>query len=307
MSSMVSTSSNPARAYGSNSRDVASPLRERKLTQHSENYHAWKDDTGFAYDIMLTKVNTLTNSNERINLTIFESNASPRTYATNLHFAGTGKCPMNNILATLGSSLNTAMRFFRQAFHEKTGCNWDDRLKAYNERVSALKGNTRAAEDAVPFGERFFEYMPPRNASRGLLPDGRNEVPEVVRQMKAQIDLTVDETSDLDALLTGERELSDRLGVPILAEMNGETIESMSDVFDPTTLPADEHQFDFSTYETQANQTQLAAGVGEELLKFGDDDQDVDTTPTSKRKRVDQGDDGDEESPVAKKAATEHE
>ena len=253
---------------------------------------------------MLTKVNTLTNSNERINLTIFESNASPRTYATNLHFAGTGKCPINNILATLGSSLNTAMRFFRQAFHEKTGCNWDDRLKAYNERVIALKGNTRAAEDAVPFGERFFQYMPPRNASRGLLPDGRDEVPEVVRQMKAQIDLTVDETSDFDALFTGEGDHVDRLSVPLPAEIGGEAIESMSDVFDPTTLPADERQFDFSTYETQANQTQLAAGVGEELLNLGDGDQDVDITPTSKRKRDDQGDDGDE-SPVAKKAATE--
>jgi hypothetical protein len=77
------------------------------------------------------------------------------------------------------------------------------------------------------------------------------------------------------------------------------------DVFDPTTLPAEEHQFDFSIYETQANQTQLAAGVGEELLNFNND-QDVATTSASKRKRDDHGDDEDEESPVAKKAATEH-
>jgi hypothetical protein len=263
---------------------------------------------------MLTKVDTLTNSNERINLTIFETNALPHKYATNLHFAGTAKCPMNNILTALECNLNTAMRLFRKAFHEKTGCNWDDRIKVYNERVSALKGNTRAAEDAVPFRERFFEYMPPKNSSRGLLPDGRDEVPEVVRQMKAQIDLTEeDETSDFNALFTGASELSGRqLSVPLLAETNEEATESVSmtvmddpDVFDPTTLLAEEHQFDFSTYETQANQTQLAADVGEELLNLNND-QDVATTPAHKRKRDDHGDGDDEESPVAKKAATEH-
>ena len=41
-----------------------------ELTPPQENFHAWQDDTGFAYDTMLTKVDTLTNSNERINLTV---------------------------------------------------------------------------------------------------------------------------------------------------------------------------------------------------------------------------------------------
>ena len=56
---------------------------------------------------MLTKVNTLTNSNERINLTIFESNASPRTYATNLHFAGTSVVP-----GKIRNGLNGFVRHF---------------------------------------------------------------------------------------------------------------------------------------------------------------------------------------------------
>ena len=267
---------------------------------------------------MLTKVNTLTNSNERINLTIFESNGSPRSYATNLHFAGTGKCPMNNILATLGSNLNTAMRFFRQAFHEKTRCNWDDRLKTYNERVSAPKGNTRAMEDAVPFERRFFEYMPPRNSSRGLLPDGRDEVPEVVRQMRevpAQIDLTDDgpetadvgnvaaEKSDFNDLFTGTNEATGRLSVPVLAEMDGEATDSL--VFDATDLTSEGLQFDFESSfapdVTQAGQTQLATGIGEELLDLNNDKL-VSTTPTNKRKHDDQGD----EAPLAKKADSEY-
>jgi hypothetical protein len=264
---------------------------------------------------MLTKVDTLTNSNERINLTIFESNiASPRSYATNLHFAGTGKCPMNNILAAIGCNLNTAMRVFRQAFQEKTGCNWDDRLKAHNERVRArlddlkrygairggsLESRSRAAEDAVPFANRLFEYLPPKNA-KGLLPDGRDEVPDVVRLMReeeqpAHIDLVDDgtaaETIDLDTLPNG----------------------TGPDDFDATDLPSEGPQFIFDSlpfdtlpYETQADQTQLAVGIGEDLLNL-DSDQNAAVAHENKRKRDDSDnvDEDEYEAPVAKKAATE--
>jgi hypothetical protein len=266
------------------------------------------DGTGFVYDIMLTKVDTLTNSNERINLTIFESNtASPRTYATNLHFAGTGKCPMNNVLAAIGCNLNTAMRVFRQAFQEKTGCNWDDRLKAYNERIRArqedlerygairggsLESRSRAAEDAVPFAHRPFEYMPPKNA-KGLLPDGTDEVPEAVRLLREQPDETervgdtmAAETIDLDMLLNGT-----------------------GPDFDATSLPVEDHQFEFGPlpfetlpFETQADQTQLAVGIGEDLLNLEDH------AHENKRKRGDSEDveGGEEEAPVARKASAEH-
>lgn len=39
-----------------------------------EKYHPFKDSTGFVYDIMLTRVDTLTNRNERINLTVSSKN-----------------------------------------------------------------------------------------------------------------------------------------------------------------------------------------------------------------------------------------
>lgn len=172
---------------------------------------------------MLTKVDTLTNTNERIGLTvsqshsitprlclpgllitskpsqIYETNNKPHTYATNVHFAGTNKKPLNNIIAVIGSSLTTATRTFRKAFREQTGVNWDDRIKAHNERVRArergsdstgrgknndAKSKTRAGEEKVPFEKRKFEYMPPLHSARGWLPDGRDSVPEVVRQMR---------------------------------------------------------------------------------------------------------------------------
>jgi hypothetical protein len=34
------------------------------------NFHPFKDSTGVVYDIVLTKIDTLTNSNERLNLTV---------------------------------------------------------------------------------------------------------------------------------------------------------------------------------------------------------------------------------------------
>lgn len=287
---------------------------------------------------MLTKVDTLTNTNERINLTIFESNDKPHTYATNLHFAGTGKCPMNNILATIGSNLSTAMRFFRQAFQEKTGCNWDDRLKAHNERVLArksdtprrgenasIKSKTRAAEDAMPFEGRFFEYMPPSRSSRGLLPDGKDQVPEVVQQMRAgpvAIDLTDDEPTAIvpesaDPVHTVESDMTEKddfnklfgeaspfsedyfigadagsPGIGGLLAGASEWLTQGDESFDATTLTKVENEFNFPN-ETQADQTQLAVGVGEDLLNL------------NKRKH-DDSEDADEEAPVAKKPATEH-
>lgn len=138
---------------------------------------------------------------------IYESNNGvPRKYATNMHFAGTGKQPRNNILAACGSNRPTAIRMWNKAFLEKTGVSWDDRIKAHNERVrdrardgetpglystrrgenGDIKSKTRAAEDAVPFEKRKFEYMPPLHGARGYLPNGVEQVPEVLRHMRAK-------------------------------------------------------------------------------------------------------------------------
>jgi hypothetical protein len=131
---------------------------------------------------------------------------NPPTYATNMHFAGTGKQPRNNVLAACESNYFTAMRMWSKAFMEKTGVHWGDRIKAHNERVrdrardgdtpglystrrgenGDIKSKTRAAEDAVPFEKRKFEYMPPLHAARGYLPNGVEQVPEVLRQMRVK-------------------------------------------------------------------------------------------------------------------------
>ena len=241
------------------------------------------------------------------------------------------------------------MRFFRQAFQEKTGYNWDDRIKVYNERVRAresgmpnqssarrgesVKSATKAAEDAMPFEGRYFEYMPPLRSSIGLLPNGRDEIPEVVSRMRtvpsAPIGLTDDElprqlmetaeisfaiesdmaeidaeTADFNELFAGADPISgsNMIGADarsldsggLLAASEWTTQDDRN--FDAVALNGEEHHFHFDPlpHGTQANQTQLAVGVGEELLNL------------NKRKRSDALDDAEEEVPVAKKPATRH-
>ncbi|KAM0719572.1 hypothetical protein Q7P37_003702 [Cladosporium fusiforme] len=160
-----------------------------------QNNRVYQDATGFEYDITLTKVDPLVNSNERFSITIqiYESNSEPRTYTTNVNWAGTLKRPKNNIIAAIGSNLPTAIRVFRKAFREQTGHSWDDRIKVHNERVKARQQlrdespgplGTRPIEDEdkVPFKDRKFEYMPPAYGPKGLLPDGKDKVPEFIKR-----------------------------------------------------------------------------------------------------------------------------
>lgn len=143
--------------------------RKGRSENFAEHHHVYKDTTGFSYEVTLTKVDTTRNVNERITLTVFESNAQPHTYATNLYFAGTARKPQNNILAAIGTNFSTAFRLFRKAFRERSGVDWDDRIKAHNERV---KARNQPEESAVEFETRPFQYVPPGYGARGLLPKG---------------------------------------------------------------------------------------------------------------------------------------
>jgi len=163
---------------------------------------------------MITKVDTRHNRNERYSLTvraqlcpatfvhpflpasdllttqiqIYESNAKPRTYATNVQFAGTDILPTNNLLASIGTNFHTAFHVFKSYFKEKTGVKWDDRVTYALERAKREKrergagtvseAGTRAGQPvpsiALPvkvkdFEHRLFEYHPPKFGPRGKM------------------------------------------------------------------------------------------------------------------------------------------
>ena len=144
------------------------------------------DETGFKYDITLTKVDTRHNRNERYALTVsppphgaalmptfrsltklthqlqlYESNAEPYTYATNCQFAGTGRLPGNNVIAAIGCTFPTAFRAFKKTFKEKTGVEWNDRIEHALERSKREKrdrglgtGSDAGSRRGVPVSER---------------------------------------------------------------------------------------------------------------------------------------------------------
>ncbi|KAK5746889.1 hypothetical protein LTR17_000520 [Elasticomyces elasticus] len=161
----------------------------------SDNHHIYADATTFKYDITLTKVDTRANRNERYVLTlrlqIYESNSQPHTYATNLHYAGTGLTPTNTVIAALGCSIATALHAFKKIFFEKTKVLWDDRLNvmieahAKKERAKAgipepgsVRGRPVSESEVVPvdFARQPFVYHPPVYGSRGLMPEPKKLV-----------------------------------------------------------------------------------------------------------------------------------
>ncbi|KAK1815107.1 hypothetical protein LTR12_010531 [Friedmanniomyces endolithicus] len=171
----------------------------------SDNHHIYMDVTGFKYDIILTKVDARLNRNERYALTvrshsppssvdigdevltnhfpklqIYESNSTPNTYATNLHYAGTGIQSSNNVIAALGCRFTTAFHAFRKVFKEKTKGEWDERMNQVTGKgEGSVKGSVKGravSESEVVAAQQAFIYTPPLYGPKGLLPEKRKVV-----------------------------------------------------------------------------------------------------------------------------------
>ncbi|KAK5170432.1 uncharacterized protein LTR77_005020 [Saxophila tyrrhenica] len=170
----------------------------------TENHHIYTDSTGFKYDVIITKVDTRNNRNERIALTIYESNAEPYTYATNIQFAGTHQRASNNLLAAIGTPFPTAFHVFKSYFKERAGVDWDDRIIYAIERVKRDRrdrgqgtGSDAGSRKGVPVASEFlraekekewkdrkFEYHPPRFGPRGSM--SKEKIAEIERLVGAK-------------------------------------------------------------------------------------------------------------------------
>lgn len=167
----------------------------------TDNHHIYTDDTGFHFDVLITKVDTRNNRNERYALTvgpspsnyrsrsclllrranstqlqIFESNEQPETYAVNCKFAGTNRLPENNVIACIGSNFHTALSAFKKIFKEKTQVDWNDRVNAALEnRKREMRGQCSAKKkhskmESDDFSNMPFQYHPPLSGPRGSFP-----------------------------------------------------------------------------------------------------------------------------------------
>ncbi|KAF2721914.1 hypothetical protein K431DRAFT_312109 [Polychaeton citri CBS 116435] len=180
----------------------------------TENYHIYQDSTGFKYEVALTKVLAQQNRNERIILTIYESNSLPHTYAMNTLRAGTGKTPETNTVVAVGSTYELAFLCFRKIFSDFIGIEWDDRIeiglartkreraernsKAFTQpasaRIARRKGQSnddkvaKEAEDRwvqqrLAFNKAKFEYYPPAYGPVGWLEPGQEQNVEILQAM----------------------------------------------------------------------------------------------------------------------------
>ncbi|QIW96445.1 hypothetical protein AMS68_001963 [Peltaster fructicola] len=146
-----------ARIRKENAALIRRGCRKSRNEIFSDEHRIYRDFENFPYEITLTKVDLAKNRNERVTITIYESNAEPHTYATNLNRAGTDRQPTNNILVAIGATFPVARRQFVRAFEELTHKTWEDRFAP-----------SKAAEQTEAFDGRPFVYTPPRSGPRGL-------------------------------------------------------------------------------------------------------------------------------------------
>ncbi|KXT00685.1 hypothetical protein AC578_8258 [Pseudocercospora eumusae] len=210
----------------------------------NENHHIYQDSTGFYYDITLTKVDTKYNTNERYSLVlqIFESNNVPNTYALCASFSGTRLQQTNHTIVAIGSPWPTVYRAFTQAFFEKTGVKWNDRVKAAVERQQIERkgrmrgyaaenmGGLQPAKRVEDLDRTKFQYTPPAYGPKG---EGA-EMPKA----NEPVDLIGEDGQESDAAGDGNRSASPTQK----PEFGPEEVEKfkqavMKEEIDPYTAP----------------------------------------------------------------------
>lgn len=135
---------------------------------------------------------------------------------------------------------------------------------------------TRLEEEAIPFEQRKFEYMPPMYSARGLLPDGRDEAPQSIRrtfqgrrrlfrtsdstaqpaeekqnhQVGLTADQTVEPTAEPDNVAAQQPDLND-----FMAGLQDYASQDLN--FDAGELTQEQQNFDFGQDEARS---ELGAG-----------------------------------------------
>ncbi|KAL3452270.1 hypothetical protein BJX65DRAFT_303108 [Aspergillus insuetus] len=94
----------------------------------AENYEIFEEED-ITYDVKLVRPSkSKRGTREILRLKIYKSNEAPTTYATHISLSCLGPSK-TDLLAPLGSSLETAMAAFKGFFKEQTGTQWEDREK----------------------------------------------------------------------------------------------------------------------------------------------------------------------------------
>ncbi|KAL2827622.1 hypothetical protein BDW59DRAFT_160259 [Aspergillus cavernicola] len=102
------------------------PFDDKPRTPRAQSIASLYDlyETGdVTYNATLTRLSSCQNTREKI----YETIKSPHTYATHIKFSRLGLSG-TEMLAPIGSSLDTAMSEFKEIFRSQAGKEWEDRM-----------------------------------------------------------------------------------------------------------------------------------------------------------------------------------
>ncbi|KAK8181054.1 hypothetical protein BC567DRAFT_294446 [Phyllosticta citribraziliensis] len=125
----------------------------------SDNYHVYVDQTGFPYNVTLTRVNVLANTSERIELSLYESDSAPiKFHAVHIAYNGPNGAEEKKILVNPGADFDDCYQMFRAAFKRVCLIPWEDRLlefKVHYNRFREREMHNRRRMEMDRFGETF--------------------------------------------------------------------------------------------------------------------------------------------------------
>ncbi|KAK7541115.1 uncharacterized protein J3D65DRAFT_267439 [Phyllosticta citribraziliensis] len=130
-----------------------------KRDLQSDNYHVYVDQTGFPYNVTLTRVNVLANTSERIELSLYESDSAPiKFHAVHIAYNGPNGAEEKKILVNPGADFDDCYQMFRAAFKRVCLIPWEDRLlefKVHYNRFREREMHNRRRMEMDRFGETF--------------------------------------------------------------------------------------------------------------------------------------------------------
>ncbi|KAG9523881.1 hypothetical protein KCV07_g2154, partial [Aureobasidium melanogenum] len=163
----------------------AKGAKQAKQDLMSENHHIYMDQTGFVYDVVVTKASVELSRLEKASIILYETNAGPPHYYS-VVVKIPEKTSIDDYDLTTVHNVNfpTAFKCLRDNFKVLTGASWDNRIKKFSDGV-ALAPLPRPSITVTPPSKT----SPPGKLSKitkkgksGKEPTEVEETPEMLQQ-----------------------------------------------------------------------------------------------------------------------------
>ncbi|KAG9962759.1 hypothetical protein KCU61_g4352, partial [Aureobasidium melanogenum] len=115
----------------------AKGAKQAKQDLMSDNHHIYMDQTGFVYDVVVTKASVELSRLEKASIILYETNAGPPHYYSVI-VKIPEKTSIDGYELTTVHNVNfpTAFKCLRENFKVLTGASWDNRIKKFSDGPS---------------------------------------------------------------------------------------------------------------------------------------------------------------------------